>query len=131
MPYISTHNILLEFLSLKVPGGNSCHPQPEMNFLNFLLHPLSQSFPNSSPNYTNPPVPIVEGSVPHLSCFLSHVIPLFILLPSVALLLLHPSCFLSQNIYVFRIFSPSCDPLLQTLWAVLPVLNIPPGVSCS
>lgn len=58
---------------------------------------------------------MVEGSVPHFSYFLNDVILLFISALFCCITLPLPTYFLSQNINVFRVFSPSYAPLTQTL----------------
>ena len=120
MSYVSTHNIpLLQVTSLKVPAEflHSCHLHHKRNFLHFLLHPTSQSFPHSSSNDTDPHALVAEDSVLHPSLGMPF------LCPSLLSSLLYPSstCLLSLSKYrhVQDFLSFSWSPSPDTIGCVL------------
>lgn len=93
---------------------HSCHLHHKRSFLHFLLHPASRSFSqlllqryrstcSCSRRFCTPSFPL--GMSFHC---LSRSLRGFTLLP--------PTCCLFQNTNVFRIFSPSADPLPRHYW---------------
>lgn len=110
MAHVSTLSFLLSW----------CCLHHERNFFNFLLYPLSQSFPNSSlSNYIDPHALVIEGTVPH-SFLLSSGCHSIVNVSS--FLLRYPSFTYLLSLWKYKCvtgLSPSYTPLPETLLTIL------------